>query len=87
MSVIWKFGVEVGVGQVVPMPDGAHILSAQMQDDKICIWANVEPNRSNRGRVVHVVGTGWDLDHSGLYVGTVQAGPLVWHVFDGGYCQ
>ena len=43
MKTIWKFELELRTIQHVIMPAGAVILTAQMQKDKLCIWALVDP--------------------------------------------
>jgi hypothetical protein len=81
---IWKYELKVGVNRV-PMTPGAKILSAQMQHDKIVLWALVVGGNQLITRVIYVVGTGEDLgwDPEGWrYVNTVQDGSLVWHVFE-----
>jgi len=70
----------------VDMPAGAEVLTVQIQHDKICLWAKVDPTARTEKRVFVVYGTGHPIeDDSNLsYIGTVQmaGGTLVWHVFE-----
>lgn len=86
---VWKYPLIPGV-QGIEMPEGASILTAQMQANEPQLWALVDPARTKRTRRIAVVGTGHDApDRDAPYVATFQTesvmGPLVWHVFDGGY--
>lgn len=87
MPAIWKFEIEAGGYQknFVPMPMASKILSTQMQDGKLMVWALVVPSMRQVNRVLTVRGTGFPISGSlGTYVGTAQDGEYVWHVFDEG---
>ena len=61
------------------------ILCVDMQGDDMYVWAIVCPN-SKKGKTVttYIQGTGWPLDDVTdyeHYIGTVQCGIYVWHVF------
>lgn len=82
---IWKYGLNIGK-TTVPMRRGAIVLCVQMQNDTPMLWALVDPDPtlSIQMRRFEIVGTGHpcdDLDPD-RYVGTVQIGPLVWHIFE-----
>lgn len=87
--VIWKFPLNLEPEQLILIPTHAQILSLQMQNDRACIWANVNALAKKVERKVHTFGTGhetsWiteDLDFVGTYQPTehyVQG--LVFHVF------
>ena len=83
---IWKFPLGVG-RNVFEMPLGARLLSVGEQQGHVVLWAAVEPLAEPCERVVWVVGTGHK--HAALtgdlsgFVGTVQVGEFVWHVFEG----
>ena len=66
------------------MPKGAQILTAQLQGEDICIWAQCDPGEELAPRRVILYGTGWEMEegvnHS--YISTVRQGPFVWHVFE-----
>jgi hypothetical protein len=80
---IWKFPLQVADRQTVMMPGGAAILTAQMQSGQLCLWAQVEATQTKTPRVIRIFGTGHGIpDADNDYIGTVQMGPLVWHVFE-----
>ena len=88
-TTIYKYELEVGASQVVELPEGAEINCVQAQHDKICIWAEVNPERPKEKHVVWVFGTGHDINEESKdkrYMGTVQMfeGSLVWHVYISG---
>lgn len=66
------------------MPEGAHVLTAQMQGGDLVLWAIVQPDKPMEHRKFEVFGTGepMELPAESPYVATVQDGPLVWHVFE-----
>ena len=82
MKTIWKFALSVTDYQWQDWPKGAKILSVQMQDGKVCVWAVVDPTAEYEPRSFGVVGTGnlcWCDDWE--FIGTVQERVFVWHVF------
>lgn len=69
----------------VPMPSGAVILSAGSQDG-LCVWALVEATAVTEHRRIRVVytGDGFEMLNTTKFIGTIQCGDLVYHVFDEG---
>lgn len=85
MKTIWKFSLKVLDEQVVSMPEGARVLCVQMQNGTPCLWAEVPRGVKSAPSVFHIYGTDHPLpDDPGTYIGTVQDGSLVWHVYQGG---
>lgn len=85
MSIIYKYAVTVTRKQQIIMPRGARILSAQCQGDNIQLWAVVDPHETYVNRSINVLGTGHEFfGNPGEFIATVQTGPYVWHLFDGG---
>lgn len=84
---IWKYDLVVG-SNFIRMPVGADILSAGIQDNRVTIWAQVDPEAERYLRSVRVFGTGWELPPAANdnFVGTVvvQDGSA-WHVYDMGW--
>lgn len=82
MPEIWKFNLPTHGRTSVEMPIGAKLLTVQEQRGELMLWACVDP----RTRVapwrfdVRMTGEAWRGD-IGTYVGTVQLGPYVAHVF------
>ena len=94
---IWKFPFEITDTQVISMPEGANILTVQVQNGEPCIWAIVNESAKLISRKIRVAGTGHTLPQmevnqtslsAGLrvYIGTIQmnGGALIFHVFDEG---
>ncbi len=89
MKAIWKYPLKSMEIQMIEMPLGAKILTVQVQHKKVCLWCLVNPNDNAMitKREIHIVGTGHDLDWSGLqtdYIGSyqLQEGRFVGHVFE-----
>lgn len=81
MKTIYKYTLN-NVG--IEMPIGAEILTVQIQNDKPCIWAMVDPEAEKKVRHFQVFGTGQPIPEVSMkYIGTYQelGGSLVWHVF------
>ena len=87
MKTTWKFPLVMDDRQVIRMPKGAHVLSAQMQFERLCAWAVVDNTVTEQVDVeFRVAGTGHpldDMDESWYFLSTVQMldGGLVFHVF------
>lgn len=84
MRKIYKYTIEFCDLQALYMPKGAIILSTQMQGHKICIWAEIDTEEIEAQlRHIRIVGIGHEFpEGSRIYMGTVQDGSLVWHVFE-----
>lgn len=83
---IYKYPLEVKDRQVVSVPQGAKVLSVQMQNGKITIWALCpDATAVHESRTFHIFGTGHDLPeiaNAGSFVATVQERSFVWHIFE-----
>lgn len=88
MKTIWKFELDITDGQEITMPSlNAPIIAVQAQNDKICLWAVVNPEfKQPQIRKIFIVGTGNPFPdvQSFRYLDTVQThdGRAVWHVFE-----
>lgn len=72
------------------MPDGAQVVSVQLQDGIICVWAIVETDYMPQPHEFSIFGTGQPLPEAfnpnrlaERHLASVQQGPFVWHVFGG----
>ena len=85
-KVVWKYELTPAI--IIEMPRGAQILSVAEQNNKICLWALVDPYAETEAREFHVFGTGHEISIKSLnFVGTAllnNAG-LVFHVFEASY--
>ncbi len=83
--VIWKCILRTTDFQQVDLPMGAQILTVQMQHDKPCLWALVNPDAPNESVTIETVGTGNQMLEADnrTYIGTYQMfnGDLIWHCF------
>ena len=82
MITIFKYELKITDEQKIDIPEGAKILSVQMQGDTPCLWAMVNTKNKLESRSIAIIGTGnpcwcpeWD------FVGTIQERVFVWHVF------
>lgn len=73
-------------GVVIKMPEGARVLSVQVQCGSPCMWALVDDQRPMVDRRFLVVGTGHQIarPEAWEFVGTFQMmdGLMVWHLFE-----
>lgn len=88
MNTIYKYPLRITDDQSIKMPEGAKILTAQMQGETLCLWAEVNPALPLERRFFEIIGTGNPLPSgmgaSRTYINTVQShgGQLVWHVYE-----
>ena len=82
MIVIWKYDLENPTQEIL-MPEDARILTVQMQNESLCLWALVDTDKPRICREFQVYGTGHTIQSNVKdYLGTVQMGSLVWHVVE-----
>lgn len=80
MKTIWKFDI-FGDTPII-MPVGAQILGVGAQDDNPYLWALVDTLAGREERRISVVGTGWEVPESGVYLGAYFTERFVWHIFE-----
>jgi hypothetical protein len=82
---IFKYPFPVSDLVRLQMPEGARILSVQVQRESPCLWALIDPDAQIVWRNFRVFGTGHPLPPSfvGEFLGTFQlrGGDLVFHLF------
>ena len=83
MRTIWKFSIALHNEQFVQMPKGAVVLSAQVQNGILCLWADIETHNDNETRHIYINGTGNPIQQpaDARYVSTVIMDAFVWHVY------
>lgn len=83
-QTIWKFEVPITDRARINMPAGARILSVALgtAPGTALLWAEVAPAAGPTDRGFRVVGTGHPLPEGVTFIGTVQDGPFVWHVYE-----
>lgn len=84
MKTIWKFPLVLTDEQIITVPAGKQFLCAQVQNDVIALWARVETNAPLEGAAIRMYLGGQPIpDEDTLaYIGTVQLGIYVWHIFE-----
>jgi hypothetical protein len=83
MTTIWKFQLDLFDEQQIILPVGAKILTAQINQGSICLWAEVEAYAKKENRSIFIVGTGHPLPNCVTkYIATVQADNFVWHIYE-----
>ena len=84
MTTIHKYDLPIADEVFVDMPEGASVLCVQMQDGLPRLWAVVETTLPMKPRHFRVFGTGNPITKflMGRYIGTVQDGLWVWHVYE-----
>ena len=83
---IWKYGLEITSEQSILMPMDSIPLHVGVQGSNLVMWVQVDPTAPTVKRVIRVFGTGQPIptDVTHWYVGSVQIGFFVWHVYDEG---
>lgn len=84
---IHKYEVAVNPKQVIELPQDARILTVQVQEGSVYIWAELDDNAEMTKHFIHVVGTGHPIPANCAYLGTVQMPPFVWHLYIGDYFE
>jgi len=88
MKTIYKYKVKITARQIVEMPVDAEILSVQVQNNEINIWASVDSEEETREALIEVFGTGHpmpeDRKMDRVFIGTIQimGGKEVYHFFE-----
>lgn len=98
METIWKYQLEITDRQEIMMPYNAQILTVQVQNGILCLWARVNPtakkdpvyDEEDRKRRIEIIGTGNPIPKLTIaearrkYIGScvMEGGYFVWHVFE-----
>jgi hypothetical protein len=86
MRTIYKYELKIVDLQEIELPVGANIISAQVQNGKVYVWAIVNTELTPEFRTIIIYGTGNPMygysptTHN--FIGTVQDGQYVWHIFE-----
>lgn len=85
MKVIYKYPLELQDSQFLLLPEAHQVLSVQVQNERLYLWASVDTDFPIEKVQIRIIGTGHPIlfDHENyFYVATVQMNTLVWHVFE-----
>jgi hypothetical protein len=88
-KTIWKYTLNQPDVNKIEMPKGAEILSVQLQDGKICLWALLDPEAEKEIRSFGLIGTGnFIKQEESQYIATLQFEKIfahfnqVYHLFE-----
>lgn len=85
LNTVWKFILEPGV-TTLSIPVGAQVLSVDVQNGQVCLWALVNPNGTKESRDFISVSTGEEIAgkyNSLNFVGTVKIeNAFHFHIFE-----
>lgn len=96
-EAIYKYELQPDVNGLakVFVHKGSMALSVGVQDGKMMVWMRVDRDAEKEFRLFYVSPTGPDIPNAipykrgtinvardGIFVGTIQNGPLVFHIFD-----
>lgn len=82
MRTIYKYDMPDPV-VILELPVGYEILTAQYQGDVLRLWIMIDTKEKKKELVtIQAFGTGHPIENVKKYIGTVQKGVYVWHVFE-----
>lgn len=82
-KVIYKYPLSGKPDQIIEVPEDHKILCVQLQDGIPTLWIEVIPGNDLQKVRIVTIGTGHTFEMGLLqYIGTVQTGFLVWHVYE-----
>lgn len=84
MLTIYKYQFVIADKVIIKMPEGAKILSADIQNNTPTIWALVRTDGPVIERAFTIYGTGEEMNEwlLGEHIGTIQVNGFVWHIFE-----
>jgi hypothetical protein len=86
MKSIYKYQLSLNDVDVILLPVGSDILTIQMQDNNICMWALVDTSEQRMvSRHIYTFGMGHSIDPTLKlkHISTYQIGSyLVYHAFE-----
>ena len=82
MKTIHKYILEITDSQIIQAPSIFCALTAQFQNNKLCLWAAVKTDSEIIEHEIIIIGTGNLMPDILLrYIATVQQAEFVWHIF------
>lgn len=87
-EVVYKYQISLSQSNHIDMPEGANLLTLQLQNNTPTIWCLVDDEKPMVTRIFEIWGTGDYLrpltHYTRTYIGTFQlhGGALVFHVFE-----
>ncbi len=82
-KAIWKYEVLIKESFSLDLPEGAEVLSVQVQYKKPYMWIELIPGEKHTTRAFKIVGTGHQkITDNMKHIGTFQMFPYVWHLYE-----
>jgi len=84
MRTVYKYPFKITDKFTIDMKDDAHILTAFMQDDTPCLWAEVDSDmRRIAVRKFAIVGTGGPMPQGiKRWIATFPERQFIWHLYE-----
>lgn len=86
MKKIFKYELAITDRQNLTMPAGAQILTVQLQNEKVQLWALVSEDNPPKVHNIECYGTGHPIDKPNflVHIASVQTngGQFIWHFFE-----
>lgn len=85
MRRIFKYLLEITDLQKVKIPGIVRVLSVDVQNGHVYLWALVDPDEPEVEYSIRIIGTGHPIKSEDIrgkaFYGTVQQGRFVWHIW------
>lgn len=82
MRTIYKYPIDIVLGrQDLRIPHDRKFLAFQLQEEAPTVWYEVEEEGRYETVAHFIYGTGHDIQTKKKYLGTIQQGPFVWHLY------
>lgn len=87
MFKVWKYDVPIDDYFELNMPIGAQVLTVDVQAERPCLWALVDPDMPKEKRRFRFAGTGHPINEPEnrlRFINTFQmrGGSLIFHIFE-----
>ena len=82
MRTVWKIELDLTDYQKIMLPGRVKFLHVGEQDDKLMLWFECETDLADKVYLIGIHGTGHPIDQYEEYIGSVQMGQFVWHVYE-----
>ena len=80
---VWKYVLEIKNGpQLLKIPSDSRLLHVAEQHGQPSMWFEVGEGSVPLPRSFYIVGTGHEIPRGVDWVGTFQAPPFVWHIYE-----
>lgn len=82
MKIVYKYAVPASQHVFsMSLPKNFKTLRVAYQNERLCMWCEVDPKAEKVETKFSIFGTGQDIPDSAVYVTTWDSGPFVWHLY------